>query len=138
MVIYNQKTKKTVRAKGAKGAKEPVQTGKNKPKAGKVPAEKKEQQFNQQFNEEFDPYQIIQFPLSTEKSIRQIEFDNKLVFVVHARATKTDVKKAVETLFKVKVAKVNIHNSFKGQKRAYVRLSAESLASDVSADLGLI
>ena|SRR3989338_2844898 len=135
MVIYNKKTKKTVRAK------ESVQTGKkvsNASKIGKSSAEKKEQEFNQQFNEEFDPYQIIRFPLSTEKSIRQIEFDNKLVFVVHARATKTDVKKAVETLFKVKVAKVNIHNSFKGQKRAYVRLSAESLASDVSADLGLI
>jgi len=135
MVIYNKKTKKTVRAK------ELVQTGKkvsNASKIGKSSAEKKEQEFNQQFNEEFDPYQIIRFPLSTEKSIRQIEFDNKLVFVVHSRATKTDVKKAVETLFKVKVAKVNIHNSFKGQKRAYVRLSAESLASDVSADLGLI
>src|SRR3989338_8915114 len=92
----------------------------------------------EQTRDGFDPYEIIHHPLSTEKAIRQIEFDNKLVFVVHQRATKTDVKKAVETLFKVKVAKVNIHNSFKGQKRAYVRLSAESLASDVSADLGLI
>ena len=86
----------------------------------------------------FDPYQIIKSPLSTEKSIRQIEFDNKLMFVVHSRATKLDVKKAVEILFKVKVSKINIHNSFKGEKRAYVKLSPESLASDVSAELGLI
>ena len=86
----------------------------------------------------FDHYQIIKYPLSTEKSIRQIEFDNKLVFVVHPRATKEDVKKAVEELFKVKVAKVNIQNSFQGGKRAYVKLGPESLASDVSADLGLI
>lgn len=86
----------------------------------------------------FDPYEIICAPLSTEKSIRQIEFDNKLVFVVHSRATKRDVKKAVEELFKVKVAKVNIHNSIQGQKRAFVKLGPESLASDVSADLGLI
>ncbi|MBU0460154.1 MAG: 50S ribosomal protein L23 [Nanoarchaeota archaeon] len=88
--------------------------------------------------EEFDPYQIIKYPLSTEKSIRQIEFDNKLVFCVHPRATKKDVKKAVEQLFKVKVQKVNVQNSFKGVKKAYVRLGPESLASDVSADLGLI
>lgn len=88
--------------------------------------------------EAFDPYEIIKSPLSTEKSIRQIEFDNKLMFVVHSRATKADVKKAVETLFKVKVMRINIQNSFKGEKRAYVKLSPESLASDVSADLGLI
>ncbi len=87
---------------------------------------------------EFDPYQIVKYPLSTEKSIRQIEFDNKLTFVVDAKATKPEIKRAVEELFKVKVAKVNTQNSFKGQKRAYVKLSPESLASDVSADLGLI
>jgi large subunit ribosomal protein L23 len=86
----------------------------------------------------FDPYQIIKYPLSTEKSIRQIEFDNKLVFAVHPRATKSDVKRAVEELFHVKVAKINIHNAFQGQKRAFVKLRADSLASDVSADLGLI
>ena len=101
-------------------------------------AEDKKTKENVQVEETFDPYQIIQYPLSTEKSIRQIEFDNKLVFVVHPRSTKRDIKKAVETLFKVKVAKVNVQNSFKGEKRAYVKLSPESLASDVSADLGLI
>src|SRR3989344_861958 len=86
----------------------------------------------------FDPYAVIKFPLSTEKSIRQIEFDNKLVFVVDAKSTKSDVKRAVEELFKVKVINVNIHNSFTGQKKAYVKLHPSSLASDVSADLGLI
>lgn len=86
----------------------------------------------------FDPYQIIHHPLSTEKAIRQIEFDNKIVFVIHPRATKSDVKRAVEELFKVKVTSVNIHNSFYGGKRAFVKLSPEYLASDVSADLGLI
>jgi len=88
--------------------------------------------------ESFDPYQIIKYPLSTEKSIRQIEFDNKLVFAVHPRATKHDVKKAVEKMFNVKVASVNIQNSFTGVKKAYVKLGPESMASDVSADLGLI
>lgn len=88
--------------------------------------------------EPWDPYVIIKAPLSTEKAIRQIEFENKLVFVVDSKATKTEVKKAIEELFKVKVATVNIHNSFQGEKRAYVKLRPEFLASDVSADLGLI
>ena len=87
---------------------------------------------------DFEPYQIIRFPLSTEKAIRQIEFNNKLSFAIHPRATKRDVKRAVEELFKVKVIKVNIQNSFTGQKKASVKLSADSLAADISADLGLI
>jgi len=86
----------------------------------------------------FDPYAVLKAPLSTEKSIRQIEFENKLAFVVDQRSTKRDVKEAVEQLFKVKVTAVNIQNSVQGQKRAYVRLASGSLASDVSADLGLI
>ncbi|PIN87393.1 50S ribosomal protein L23 [Candidatus Woesearchaeota archaeon CG10_big_fil_rev_8_21_14_0_10_32_24] len=101
-------------------------------------AEEEQQSPVQKEKPKFDPYQIVKFPLSTEKAIRQIEFDNKLTFVVHARATKRDVKQAVEELFKVKVASVNIQNAIQGQKRAYVKLSGDSLASDVSADLGLI
>lgn len=86
----------------------------------------------------FDPYAVLKAPLSTEKSIRQIEFENKLAFVVDHRATKQDVKEAVEQLFKVKVKAVNMQNSAQGEKRAYVKLASGSLASDVSADLGLI
>ncbi len=86
----------------------------------------------------FDPYAVLKAPLSTEKSIRQIEFENKLAFVVDHRATKQDVKEAVEQLFKVKVKSVNMQNSVQGEKRAYVKLGSGSLASDVSADLGLI
>ncbi len=88
--------------------------------------------------ETFDPYKIIKFPFSTEKAIKSIEFDNKLTFIVDPKAAKADVKKAVEEMFKVTVVKVNIQNSISGQKKACVKLRADKLASDVSADLGLI
>ena len=87
---------------------------------------------------EFDPYRILKNPLSTEKSIRLVEYENKLVFAVDRKATKADVKKAIETLFKVKVVKVNLQNSITGEKKAYIKLSKENLASDVGADLGMI
>ena len=87
---------------------------------------------------QFDPYTVIRYPLSTERSIRNIEFDNKMVFVVQAKAKKLDVKRAVEQLFNVKVKDVNIQNAVTGEKRAYVKLSPEYQASDISADLGLI
>lgn len=86
----------------------------------------------------FDPYEIIKRPLATEKNIRQIESENKLVFAVNSRATKADVKKAIEQLYNVKVVKVNVDNSFTGVKKAYVKLHPQNLASDLSADLGLI
>ena len=89
-------------------------------------------------NQALAPAEIIKYPVSTEKAIRQIEFENKLVFVVNQRATKQDVKSAVESLFKVNVLSVNIHNSITGRKRAYVKLKSTSNASDVSADLGMI
>lgn len=88
--------------------------------------------------EAFDPYAVIKYPLATEKNIRQIESQNKLVFVVSPKATKADVKKAIEQLYNVKVVKVNMDNSFTGVKKAHIKLSPEYLASDVSADLGLI
>jgi len=93
---------------------------------------------SEELSASFDPYAIIKSSLSTEKAIRNIEFDNKLSFIVSPHATKAEVKKAVEILFKVKVVKVNVQNSIQGQKRAYVRLGKGSLASDVSAELGLI
>ena len=100
--------------------------------------QKQTMEMNEVTSSSFDPYQIILSHLSTEKSIRHIEFNNRLVFSVSPQSTKKDIKKAVEHLFKVKVIKVNVHNSFMGGKRAFVTLAAGNAASDIGADLGLI
>jgi large subunit ribosomal protein L23 len=50
-------------------------------------------------------YDIIKKPLLTEKSYADIQ-GKKYWFIVDKRATKVDVKNAVEEIFKVKVAKV--------------------------------
>lgn len=81
---------------------------------------------------------MIKYPLSTEKSIRLMESENKLVFVVDSKATKPEIKKAVEETFNVKVANVNTANDTKGRKKAYVRLAAESPAIDLATKLGLM
>ncbi|MBR9691210.1 50S ribosomal protein L23 [Candidatus Woesearchaeota archaeon] len=85
-----------------------------------------------------DPYSIIKNPLSTEKSIRLMESENKLIFVVNKKATKQEIKKAVEELFKVKVQNVNTFITQDGEKRAYVKFSAETPAIDIATQLGLI
>ena len=105
-------------------------------KAKNVPVQTKDA--HPSYKEAFDPYQIIISPLATEKCIRLIEFNNTLTFKTHPRATKPDVKRAVQELFKVKVKSVNIQNSVQGYKKAYVTLDPNFLASDVSAELGFI
>lgn len=82
--------------------------------------------------------QIIKHPLSTEKSIRLMESENKLIFVVDKKATKPEIKKEIEELFKVKVTKVNTFTSPKGDKRAYIQFSDETPAIDVATQLGLM
>lgn len=52
------------------------------------------------------PRDVIKRPLVTEKSTRQLE-ENKYAFMVDIRATKTEIKEAVEKIFKVKVREVN-------------------------------
>src|ERR1700730_18503114 len=51
-------------------------------------------------------YTVIRRPLITEKGMTVKETQNTLVFEVALKATKTEVKQAVESLFKVKVTGV--------------------------------
>jgi large subunit ribosomal protein L23 len=82
-------------------------------------------------------YQIIRRPVITEKGLGVKELESTLVFEVSAKATKTEVKEAVQSIFKVKVASVRTANfvgkerrrgKFSGYrpdwKKAYVRLKA--------------
>ncbi len=61
-------------------------------------------------------YDVIRAPLVNEKSTLLSE-QNKVCFRVDSDATKTDVKKAVEEVFKVKVKAVNVINTMGKIKR---------------------
>ncbi len=81
---------------------------------------------------------IVKHPLSTEKTIRQMESENTLVFIVDKKATKEQIKKEIEILYKVKVARVNTAIDTKNRKKAYVRFSDETPAIDLATQLGLM
>lgn len=53
-----------------------------------------------------DPYDIIKRPVLTEKSYDQMN-EGKYTFMVDVNANKYQIKQAIETVFKVKVDKVN-------------------------------
>ncbi|MCD6549687.1 50S ribosomal protein L23 [Candidatus Micrarchaeota archaeon] len=78
---------------------------------------------------------VLKHLVTTEKAIALMEFQNKLVFVVDKNATKQDVKREVEEMFNVKVDKVTVHNTLKGEKRAFVKLKPEYKADEVAAKL---
>ncbi|WP_297436761.1 50S ribosomal protein L23 [Thermococcus sp.] len=84
-----------------------------------------------------DPYRVIVRPLVTEKAVSMIERENKLTFIVNRRATRADIKRAVEEMFEVKVEKVNVLLTMKGEKKAYVKLKPEYDASEIAARIGL-
>ena len=52
-------------------------------------------------------YDIIRRPVITEQSMESVA-DKKYVFMVDVNANKTEIKAAIEEIFGVKVAKVNI------------------------------
>lgn len=85
-----------------------------------------------------DPYTIIKYPLSTEKSIRLMEAENKLIFAVNKKSTKKEIKKAIEEMFKVKVERVNTFVGPEGEKRAYIKFSAANPAIDIATKIGLM
>ncbi|MBU0616048.1 MAG: 50S ribosomal protein L23 [Nanoarchaeota archaeon] len=84
------------------------------------------------------PLDVIKYPLSSEKSIRLMESENKLEFVVDRRANKQEIKKAIEEAFNVKIVSVQTFNSQSGEKRAYVKFSDETPAIDIATKLGLM
>jgi len=84
-----------------------------------------------------DPYKIVKHPLSTEKSIRLMESQNKLIFVVDIDADKGIIKKAIENMFKAKVDSVRTYIS-RGEKRAYIKFADENPAIDIATQLGLM
>ena len=81
---------------------------------------------------------IIKAPLSTEKAVRLMEAENKLVFIVDKKATKADIKKALEELYKVKVIDVNTLIGPDSKKKAYVTFAEETPAIDLATKLELM
>ena len=91
-------------------------------------------------------FNIIQKPISTEKSTNLNQF-NQYSFVVSKNSKSSEIKKAIQTIFKVKVIKVNTSimrgklKSFKGSvgykkdfKKAIVTL-AEGNTIDSSLEI---
>ena len=85
-----------------------------------------------------DQYRIVRQPLNTETAMKKIEEHNTLTFLVDVKANKHQIKDAVKRLYDVEVATVNTLITTSGNKKAFVRLTADVDALDVANKIGFI
>lgn len=83
-------------------------------------------------------WSILKFPHLSEKSISNIEMQNKIIFIVKPGSKRSEIKKAVESMFEVKVDKVNMLTTAKGDKKAFVKLKPDYSALDIATRLGMM
>ena len=81
---------------------------------------------------------IIKRAISTEKSIKTIETENKLLFLVDSKADKRAIKAELERLFGAKVRRINTITMPSAEKRAVVTFAPDTPAIDIATKLGLM
>lgn len=72
-------------------------------------------------NPRLAPHQVILRPLVTEKGMHRATRLNAYTFEIATAATKADVRRAVEELFSVKVARVAVQNRLGKVRRSRTR-----------------
>ncbi|QLG26127.1 50S ribosomal protein L23 [Halorarum halophilum] len=80
---------------------------------------------------------VIKHPLVTEKAMDEMDFGNKLQFIVDVDATKPEVIEAIQSQFDVTVDDVNTQITPKGQKKATVALGEDDDAQEVASRIGV-
>jgi large subunit ribosomal protein L23 len=81
-------------------------------------------------------HRILLHAYVTEKSMDEMERQNKLEFVVDHRATRAEIKRAIEELYNCKVAKVNTKIVRTG-KIATVKFKPEYSSEDIGSRAGV-
>ncbi len=81
-------------------------------------------------------HRIILHAYVTEKSMDEMERQNKLEFVVDHRANRAEIRRAVEETYQCKVAKVTVKTVQTG-KIATVRFAKEYSAEDIGGRAGV-
>lgn len=82
--------------------------------------------------------QILLYPLMGEKATILRERENKLTFIVHQKATKKNIQRAVGELYNVKVLQVNTMLTPEGEKKAIIKLPEEVSAEEIASKFGVL
>ncbi|SOV09492.1 probable RPL25 - ribosomal protein L23a.e [Ustilago sp. UG-2017a] len=85
-----------------------------------------------------DAFRTILYPLNTESAMKKIEENNTIVFIVDRAANKRQIEGALKKLYDVSAAKINTLIRPDGKKKAFVRLTPDQDALDVSNRIGFL
>ncbi|MGZ0746658.1 50S ribosomal protein L23 [Haloparvum sp. AD34] len=80
---------------------------------------------------------IIEHPLVTEKAMNEMDFKNKLQFLVDVDASKTEVREAIEERYDVEIVDVNTQITPEADKKATVTLSEADDATEIASRIGV-
>ncbi|QLG48801.1 50S ribosomal protein L23 [Natrinema halophilum] len=80
---------------------------------------------------------VIEHPLVTEKAMNDMDFENKLQFVVNPDATKPEIRDEVEERFEISVQNINTQVTMNGKKKAIVRLAEDDDAQEIASRIGV-
>ena len=85
-----------------------------------------------------DPWKIIIHPLLTEKAIGKLETENKIVFIVDRKSSKTQIRWAIEKALEVKVDSIRTTIDTKGRKKAIIKLTKDFNAGEIATKFGML
>ncbi len=80
---------------------------------------------------------LIEHPLVTEQAMNEMDYKNKLLFIVDVDATKGEISDEVESRYDVRIVDVNTQVTPKGKKKATVTLSADDDATEIASRIGV-
>ncbi|SFR93829.1 LSU ribosomal protein L23P [Halomicrobium zhouii] len=82
-------------------------------------------------------WDILKHPHVTEKAMNDMDFHNKLQFIVDSDAAKPEISEAIEDQYDVSVEGITTQNTMDGEKKAVVRLSDDDDAQEVASRIGV-
>lgn len=81
---------------------------------------------------------ILKYPYATEKASLFVERDGQLQFIVDRKASKAQIKQAIEKMFDQPVVAVRTLMTNQGEKKAMVSFSNPKAAEEILSRLGIM
>ena len=80
---------------------------------------------------------VIEGVVRSEKAVYQASENKTIMFIVNIKATKPQIKEAIEKLFNKKVKKIRTQINFKGKKIVYVKFADDVDVEELASTLGV-
>ncbi|MHC1593422.1 MAG: 50S ribosomal protein L23 [Methermicoccaceae archaeon] len=80
---------------------------------------------------------IVDYPFVSEKATIVLEEQGKLHVMVDVRATKDDIRRAVEQMYEFKVKSVNTMLTPAGKKKAIITFEQSGAAHEIASRIGV-